>query len=266
MDLASLSGIILGLTFIFVSLILGKAPTGGYTLELGLIVQFINVPGIMIVFGGTIATTLLNFPIIDVKNAFKSAYFVFREEKEDPNKVVSTMIRICNISRKQGILELSKIETDSNFLKKACNLIADGSEEEMIRAALRTEIESMKMRHFVVQDVFKKMATYSPAFGMLGTLIGLVKMLADLNDPSTIGPAMAVALLTTFYGSFLSTMFFLPIAGKLRSRTILEIINLEIMFEGAIAVLESNNPLIVYEKLSSFIPTVNRKPLTDMVK
>lgn len=265
MDLASLTGVISGITLILSSIFLFQDSTGAYSIQMTQILQFWNLPGVMIVFGGTIAATFLNFPLSDVRNAFRSAYFVFREEKEDPNKVVATMIQICNISRKQGILELSKIETKSGFLKKACNLIADGTEEEMIRASLRTEIDSMKMRHFIVQDVFKKMGAYSPSFGMIGTLIGLVKMLGNLSDPATVGPAMAVALLTTFYGSLLSSMFFLPIAGKLKSRTILEIINLEIMFEGSIAVLESNNPLIVYEKLSSFIPTVSRKPLSDLI-
>lgn len=253
MDIASLIGIISGLSLIISAIFLG-----------GDVHNFMNIPGFMIVFGGTIATTLITFTFKDVMAAFKAAYFIFSKDKEDPNKIVATMIKLCHISRRQGILELSKIKTDSLFLKKACGLIADGSEEEMIRAALQTEINSLKMRHYIVQDVFRKMGTYSPAFGMLGTLIGLVQMLSTLNDPATIGPAMAVALLTTFYGSLGSTLIFLPIAGKLKSRTIMEVINLEIMLEGSISVLESNNPLIVYEKLSSFIPANRRMPLNKM--
>jgi chemotaxis protein MotA len=120
------------------------------------------------------------------------------------------------------------------------------------------------MRHFIVQDVFRKMGLYAPAFGMLGTLIGLVQMLSKLQNPSNIGPAMAVALLTTFYGSLLSTLFFLPIAGKLRSRTIIETINLEIKLEGAISIINNNNPVIIYEKLSSFISSRLRKPMGKM--
>lgn len=174
------------------------------------------------------------------------------------------MIHLCHISRRQGILELSRIKTDSSFLKKACGLIADGSSSDVIRNALITEIESLKMRHFIVQDVFRKMGTYSPAFGMLGTLIGIVQMLSHLQEPSHIGPAMATALLTTFYGSLLSTLFFLPIAGKLKARTVLEVINLEIMLEGSVSILDNNNPLILYEKLSSFISARLRKPFKDM--
>ena len=178
--------------------------------------------------------------------------------------MVETMIRLCHLSRRVGVVELGEIKTKSRFLKKACDLIADGSAEDDIRSALRTEIESLKNRHYVVQDVFRKMGAYATAFGMLGTLIGLIQMLSKMQNPSSIGPAMAVALLTTFYGSLLSTMFFLPIAGKLKARTVLEVINLEIIFEGAICILDVNNPIIVYEKLSSYIPTSHRKPLSAM--
>ena len=127
-------------------------------------------------------------------------------------------------------------------MKKACRLIADSSEEDSIRAVLINEIESLKIRHFMVQDVFRKMGIYSPAFGMLGTLIGLVQMLSKLQDPSSIGPSMAVALLTTFYGSFLSTMLFLPIAGKLKVRTLTQVMELDIIFEGAISILGEQQP------------------------
>jgi chemotaxis protein MotA len=253
MDLASLIGIFSELGLIVAAIIVG-----------GDVHNFFNVPGLMIVMGGTTATTLLTFQFEDVANSFRAAYFVFTQGKDDPNQMVATMIRLCHISRRQGILELGDVKTRSRFLKKACDLIADGSSEDIIRSALRTEIESLKMRHYVVQDVFRKMGTYAPAFGMLGTLIGLIQMLSKMQNPSSIGPAMAVALLTTFYGSLLSTMFFLPIAGKLKARTVIEVINLEIMFEGAISILEINNPMIVYEKLSSYIPARLRKPLNSM--
>ncbi len=253
MDKASFTGIVSGIILIISAIVIG-----------GDVHNFVNLPGLMIVVGGTMATTLFTFQFKDVVASFKAAYYVFSEDKDDPNRMVSTMIKLCHVSRRQGPLELGNIKTKSRFLKKACSLIADGSSEEVIRQALRTEIESMKMRHFIVQDVFRKMGTYSPAFGMLGTLIGLIQMLSRMEDPSTIGPAMAVALLTTFYGSLFSTMFFLPIAGKLKARTILQVINLEIMFEGAISIMENNNPVIVYEKLSSFIPAKIRKPLSSI--
>ena len=211
MDFASSIGFVSGIALIIGAIFIG-----------GDIHNFANTPGMMIVFGGTIATTLLTFQFQDVISAFRAAYFVFTHDKQNPNDMVENMIKLCHISRRQGILELSKVKTKSRFLSKACGLIADGSDEEVIRGALRTEIDSLKMRHFIVQDVFRKMGTYSPSFGMLGTLIGLVQMLSKLQDPSSIGPAMATALLTTFYGSLLSTLFFLPIAGKLKLRTLIE--------------------------------------------
>jgi chemotaxis protein MotA len=222
---------------------------------------FINGPGVMIVLGGTVAATLITFQMKDVFSAYKAALFVFSEKNQDPNDMVSTMVDLCSLTRRQGIVSLSRLDVQSDFLKKVCNLIADGSKEEMMRDTLNIEIESMKQRHFIIQDVFKKMATYSPAFGMLGTLIGLIQMLTQLSDPENVGPAMAVALLTTFYGMVLSTLIFNPIAGKLRARTLVEVINLEIIFEGAISILQDNNPMLVYEKLSSYIPASLRRPM-----
>ncbi|WP_198265187.1 MotA/TolQ/ExbB proton channel family protein [sulfur-oxidizing endosymbiont of Gigantopelta aegis] len=208
MDFASLIGIISGFALIVSAILLGGNAS-----------TFINVPGMMIVFGGTIAATLLTFPLKDIITAFKSAAFVFGTNKQRPEQLIQTMLQLTQLSRRKGLLALSEVKTNSPFLKRACNLIADASDEQMIRHVLRTEINSMKARHFNVQDVFKKMATYAPAFGMLGTLIGLIQMLSTLDDPSTIGPSMAVALLTTFYGSLLATVIFIPIAGKLKSRT-----------------------------------------------
>ncbi|MDY6906022.1 MAG: MotA/TolQ/ExbB proton channel family protein [Thermodesulfobacteriota bacterium] len=253
MDFASLIGILSGIALIVSAIMIG-----------GDLHNFVNVPGMMIVVGGTCATTLLTFQFKDVMAAFKAAYFVFTQKKQEPNDLIETMIRLSRLSRKSGLKELSNIDTKSKFLKKACNLIADGANEEVIRSALQTEIDSLKRRHFIVQDVFRKMGVYSPAFGMLGTLIGLVQMLSKLQDPSSIGPAMAVALLTTFYGSLFSTLVFLPVAGKLKARTILEVISLEIIFEGAVSILENNNPMVVYEKLVSFIPARRRRSLRSM--
>ena len=247
MDLASIVGILSGL-FLIVSAIF---------LE-GDLTNFFSIAGIMIVFGGTIASTLLTFPLKDVVKAFRAGFFVLYERDTDPNDMVKVILKLSKISRRKGLVSLSKIKTNYPILKKGCNLIADGAEEDVIRNALRIEIDSLKHRHFKIQDVFVKMATFSPAFGMIGTLIGLVQMLNQLHDASSIGPAMAVALLTTFYGVILSTLFFLPIAGKLKARTMTELIHMEIIFEGAISILQNNNPLMVFEKLASFIPPKER--------
>lgn len=250
MDPASLFGIFSGLALIIGAIFIG-----------GELHNFLNVPGLMIVFGGTLAVTLITFQAKDVLTALRAAIFVFSHKKQDPNDMVETMIDLCTISRRQGLVALSQLEIENDFLRKACNLIADGSKEDIILDTLNIEIKSMKQRHYIVQDVFRKMAVYAPSFGMMGTLIGLVQMLSQLSKPETIGQSMSIALLTTFYGMMLATLIFLPIAGKLRARTLLELINLEIIFEGAISILESNNPIAVYEKLSSYIPTKKRRPM-----
>lgn len=254
MDAASLVGMVSGIALVIGAIVMG-----------GELKVFIDIPSMMIVGGGTVAATLLTFQFADVASAFKAAALVFAQKKDDPNDMIETMIEICNISRKQGIIALSKLEVESGFLKKACMLISDGTKEDMIRETLTIELESMKQRHFIVQDVFKKMAGYAPSFGMIGTLIGLVQMLQKLTDPAAVGPAMAVALITTFYGSILATMIFNPIAGKLKARTMLEVINLEIIFEGACSILSNNNPMMVYEKLSSYIPNKLRRPMQARV-
>ena len=220
--------------------------------------NFFNMPGIMIVLGGTIACTFFTFPIRDVVKAFQAAFFVLYKPKIDPNDMVKTIIKLSNVSRRQGLFALDRIETNNPMLKKGFCLIADGAEEDIISNALRTEIESRKHRHLNTQNVFVKMGTFSPAFGMMGTLIGLVQMLNGLSDVSSLGPAMGVALLTTLYGSILSTLFFLPMASKLKARTMTEVINMEIIFEGVMSILKKNHRLMVFERLCSFIPPKDR--------
>ena len=250
MDIASLTGIVAGLGLILSAILMG----GDFSL-------FVNIPGIMIVVGGTLSATLLTFPLNDVLSAFKAAVFVFSSKEDNPNDMVFTMIELCKITRKEGLVGLSRTKTDHAFVAKACMLISDGAEESIISDTLTIEIDAMKERHFIVQDVFTKMNAYAPAFGMIGTLIGLVQMLANLADPSSVGPAMGVALLTTFYGAVLAFMIFGPIAGKLKSITAKEVMNLQIIFDGASAITQDANPRMVYEKLSSYIPSSQRKAL-----
>lgn len=250
MDIASLTGIVAGLGLILSAILMG----GDFSL-------FVNIPGIMIVVGGTLSATLLTFPLNDVLSAFKAAVFVFSSKQDNPNDMVFTMIELCKITRKEGLVGLSRTKTDHAFVAKACMLISDGAEESIISDTLTIEIDAMKERHFIVQDVFTKMNAYAPAFGMIGTLIGLVQMLANLADPSSVGPAMGVALLTTFYGAVLAFMIFGPIAGKLKSRTAQEVMNLQIIFDGASSITQDANPRMVYEKLSSYIPSSQRKAL-----
>ncbi len=250
MDFASLLGIFSGLALIVSAIFIG-----------GHADVFINIPGLMIVLGGTIAATLLTVQFKDVINAFKAAYIVFTQDKTNSSDMIETMIYLSRVSHRNGLLKLGDVETDSAILRRACNLLSEAASEQVIRSTLQNEIDSLIARHFLVQDVFRKMAAYAPAFGMLGTLIGLIQMLSSLANPDGIGSSMAVALLTTFYGSLLSTMLFLPIAGKLKARTLLEVTNLEIVREGCVGILTNDHYAHVYEQLSSYLPEKERQPL-----
>lgn len=253
MDIASLIGILSGLSLIISAILIG-----------GEMSDFVNVPGMMIVLGGTISATLLTFPFKNVLNAFKSALIVFSSREENPNTVVAQMMSLSTLVRRKGVVALENIDADSNFMKKVIQMVSDNAKEEIVYAALRTEIESLKARHFTTQEIFRKMAAYAPSFGMLGTLIGLIQMLSTMDDPSNIGPGMAIALITTFYGIFLATMFFLPAAGKLKSRTLVKVTNLEITYEGVISIVSEENPRMLYERVIAFIPNKERKSFEEL--
>lgn len=248
MDIATLLGIIVGFGMVIGAIFMG----GNWG-------DFVNIPGVMIVFGGTGAAIFVTFPLEEVLQAFGGGIQVFAARRVKPQEVVNTMVRIAEISRREGLIALENIQTENALLKKACQLIADNAEPALIRDTVMIEIATMKRRHNISIAVFNRLGAFAPAFGMIGTLIGLVQMLTELDDPTTIGPAMAVAILTTFYGALLANLLFLPIAGKLKARTLQEEVHLSIIFEGAKSILENNNPRLVYEKLSSFIPPKERK-------
>lgn len=248
MDFASLLGIISGLALIISAIVIGGSSD-----------VFVNVPGMMIVAGGTIAATLLTVQFKDVLNAFKAAYIVFTRDKTNQQEMIDTMLELSRISHRHGLLKLGDVQSSSPVVRRACMLLAEAASEQVIRNTIQNEINSLVARHYATQDVFRKMGAYAPAFGMLGTLIGLIQMLSVLDNPDTIGPSMAIALLTTFYGSLLATVVFLPIAGKLKARTLIEVSNLEIIREGCISILTNDHYMHVYEQLSSFIPEAQRK-------
>ncbi|MCM0755141.1 MotA/TolQ/ExbB proton channel family protein [Desulfovibrio aminophilus] len=248
MDFATLLGLLFGL-----SLVIGAIYMGGDMMI------FFNLPSAMIVLGGSLASICIAFPFEEVIQAFYAGFKIFATKRVQARDVVNIMVKVAEISRREGLLALENVQTENMVLKKSCQLIADNADPDLIRTTLAIEIGSMKRRHKVAQDVFIRLGSLAPAFGMIGTLIGLIQMLMRLDDPKTIGPAMAVAIITTFYGSLLSTILFLPIAIKLKARTLQEQLHLEIIFEGAKSILENNNPRLVYEKLSSFLAPKERE-------
>lgn len=248
MDIATLFGMFIGMALVIGAIVIG-----------GAVDVFINVPGMMIVIGGTLASIMVAFPFEEVIQAVSAAFKLFASKKSKPAEVVNIMVKIAEISRREGLVALENVQTENPVLKKCCQLIADNADKALIRSTLAIELKAMRRRHQVPQDVFKRLAGLAPSFGMMGTLIGLVQMLSNLSNPKSVGPAMAVALLTTFYGSAMSTLLFVPMAAKLHARTLQEQLHLEIIFEGAMSILENNNPRLVYEKLSSFLAPDERR-------
>ncbi len=251
MDFGSLIGVISGMGMVF-----------GAIIYEGNMEQFINIPGMMIVMGGTLSATLLNFKLKDVLSGFRAVHRVFTSHRENPNDVLTDMLLLSRTVQIKGPAAIEKLhkKSDSWFVKKTIELSAENTDEAVIRSALRAEIGTIKLRNMTTEDIFRKMSMYAPAFGMIGTLIGLIQMLSAMEDPSNVGPAMATALTTTFYGSFLSTVIFNPIAGKLKARTIESITNLEIIYIGAVSIKRGEHPLALYEQAVALIPVGSRRP------
>jgi len=248
MDFGTIAGFILGILLMSTAIFLG-----------GNALIFFNLPSVVIVFGGTLASTFIRFPLKDVINTMRVAAKAFSRKIQTPEELIEEFIKISHISRKEGILMLEKYPFTDNFLKKGILLCVDGYDKEFIQDALEKDIRLTIERHEVGQSIFRSAGDASPAFGMIGTLIGLVAMLANLKEPSKIGPAMAVALITTLYGALLAYLVFLPIADKLKLRSMEEELNKRLIIEGIMGIQSGLNPRMLSELLSSFLPLQSRK-------
>lgn len=249
MDLSTIIGIISGLVVLLWGIYLGG--------DLG---SFIHFPSFLIVFGGVLASTLVNYPLnklLDVVNILKNA---FTEKALEPGDIMTTIINLAEIARREGLLALedAAYQLDDEFLKKGILLIVDGTDPDLVRNILETELVFLEARHGEGQGIFEYMGNLAPAFGLLGTIIGLINMLKTLDNPDAIGPGMATALITTFYGSVLANLFFTPIAGKLKVRSEEEILLKEVMIEGILSIQAGENPRIIEEKLKAFLSPTTR--------
>ncbi|GAB6144591.1 motility protein A [Desulfocicer niacini] len=249
MDIATLLGIISSFGLVLVAIFMGSG--------LGL---FINAPSLMIVVGGTIGTTMINYPLKDVIGVIGVAKNAIFTQKSDTDILIQRLMAFSAKSRKEGILALeSEIKNvDDEFLSKGVQLSIDGLEPSEISNLLEIEMDFIRSRHQLGAEVFTTMGTYAPAMGMIGTLIGLVQMLQSMDDPSSIGPAMAVALLTTFYGSVMANIICMPIAGKLRTRSKEEMLTKEMTLTGIISLSNGDNPRILEQKLNAFVAPKQR--------
>lgn len=252
-DILTPIGITLGIVMISFGII-SSAGVGGF-------VAFIQVASIIIVLGGLMAALLINFNIDQVKSMGRVVKESFSQNETDLEGLISLFERLSERARREGLLALeTELENvEDPFIKKGILLAIDGIEPEVIHDIMNAEITAMEDRHSKGRLILEKAGEYAPAWGMIGTLIGLVLMLNDLNDPATLGPQMAVALLTTFYGSVLANLVFIPMAGKLESKTEQEVFMKQIVVEGVIGVQSGQNPRILKEKLSAFLSDDMRK-------
>jgi len=250
MDIATILGILSATGLVLGAIFMGS----GLNL-------FINIPSLCIVVGGTFGVTLIAFPLKDFLSVIKVVQKALFTKNISANELISKFTNFANKTRKEGILALeSEIkEVKDEFLKKGVQLSIDGLEPQQIQNILDTEIDFVRDRHKLGADIFTSMGTFAPAMGMIGTLIGLVQMLQSMDDPSTIGPAMAVALLTTFYGSLMANICFMPIAGKLKTRSKEEMLTKEMTIQGIISLSNGDNPRILEQKLLAFLPPAKEK-------
>ncbi len=244
MDIATLVGVILVMAVLAFQLLLG-----------GSIGIFINIPSLIGTIGGTFAALFINFSLPQVMGAMKVVQTNFKDPSRDISEMIKNLVTYAEKARKEGMLALEEMaeKEEDDFLRKGLRLAVDGTDPGVLSRILEIDIEQIETRHKQGQEIFEQMGAYGPAFGMIGTLIGLVQMLAGLEDPSTIGAGMAVALLTTFYGAVLANTFALPQAGKLKVRSGQEINLKWMMVEGIMAIQSGDSPRIVEEKLKSYV-------------
>lgn len=250
MDIATILGILSATGLVLGAIFMGS----------GLNV-FINIPSLCIVLGGTIGVTLIAYPLKDFLSVIKVVQKALFTRNISATELISKFTSFASKTRKEGILALeSEIkEVKDEFLKKGVQLSIDGLEPQQIQNILDTEIDFVRDRHKLGADIFTSMGTFAPAMGMIGTLIGLVQMLQSMDDPSTIGPAMAVALLTTFYGSLMANICCMPIAGKLKTRSKEEMLTKEMTIQGIMSLSNGDNPRILEQKLLAFLPPAKEK-------
>ncbi len=250
MDLATIIGLLAAIGLVLSAILQG-----------GSLMIFIDIASMIIVLGGTTGTVLIHFPFGDILGAFNVARKAFFHKASSPIDTIEKLITYAGKARKEGILSLQSVmnEIDDEFFLKGLQMAVDGQEPEALKDMLEKEIEYVMERHEKGADIFATIAAYSPAMGMIGTLIGLVQMLQNMSDPSSIGPAMAVALLTTFYGAIIANLIANPISGKLKLRSASEVLNKTLVTEGMKAILEGENPRLMEQRLHAFVSPKERQ-------
>lgn len=257
MDLATLIGLVAGVFIIIFGIASGD-------LGFAALGNFYDFPSIIITIGGTITCLITSYTLKDFINNMKSISVAFKDPKLDPGEIIRKIIELSNVARKEGLLALEEVagNLDDEFMKKGILLIVDGTEPDLVRGILETELTCIDDRHRSVIGFWETMASMGPAWGMIGTLIGLVNMLKFLDDAAAIGPNMAVALITTFYGSVIANWLATPTANKMKLISSTEYQMKEVMIEGLLSIQAGENPRVIEEKLKSFLSPTARKTVS----
>jgi chemotaxis protein MotA len=252
MDFLTVLGIICGL-----GLVLGAIATGGS------LTVFWSLESLMIVVGGSFSALLVKFQMDQIRMVFNITKHAFTTEVADIRDVIQNFVRLSQKARREGLLSLEQDISviDDPFVRNGLQMVVDGLEPGMVRRIMETELDALSSRHNLGQDVFKSWGALAPAFGMIGTLIGLIQMLSRLDDVNAIGPGMAVALITTFYGALMANLVFLPMAGKLQIRSEAEIAVKEAIMEAVLSIQAGINPRVLQEKLKAFASPKEKKYL-----
>jgi chemotaxis protein MotA len=250
MDIATVIGLILGFVLIFGSIFMG----GGIT-------TFIDIPSMVIVVGGMLCSVMIHFSLPQFLAIFAIIKKTVLVKVPSPSEIIQQMVNFAAISRRDGALALEEQirKVDNGFIAKGLQMLVDGQEEEAIRDMMSLEIQYLQERHANGKKILEFMGASAPAFGMIGTLIGLVQMLRNLSDPEGLGAGMAVALITTFYGSVLANLVFIPLSGKLGLYSKAEIMAMEMTIEGICTISRGENPTVVREKMQTFISPAHRE-------
>lgn len=256
MDLAS----ILGLVICFVLVVFGIVYDTSAGVDFGAVKNFLDVPSALITFGGSFCCILASYTLSDYAAGLKSIALIFKASEMNLSEIIKKIIDLSNVARKEGLLSLEEAAGDIEdpFLQKGILLVVDGTDPELVRAIMETELVSVEGRHKAKIGFWENLGSMGPAWGMIGTLIGLVNMLQAMDDPSAIGPAMAVALITTLYGSILANWICAPVANKLKSKNADEMMVKEIEIEGLLSIQAGENPRVIEEKLKSFLAPKDR--------
>lgn len=258
MDLASLIGLAACLFMVIFGIVTGD---DGF----GAMANFIHGQSAIITIGGSFSSVLIFFSLKDFVNSLKAFKIAIKQPENNEAQVITSIIDLSNIARKEGLLALEEAANnlEDQFMKKGILLIVDGTDPELVRAIMETEMICIESRHKKVISFYETAASMGPAWGMIGTLIGLINMLKNLSDVASVGPNMSVALITTLYGSLLANWIATPIAGKLKYNNDSEIMLKEVMIEGLLSIQAGENPRVIEEKLKSFLSPEKRNAMNQ---